>query len=249
MKKTNIKKATILLVIVILLATTVCVSGVYAWFTQSGKADAEISGEILYFDFKVNDSYDEKIILTDSGDNPNVEYEKVNTDGEVTYPEGMFPGQTMKFNLKLSNVSSDVDAICRIRIKELTDFCPDDLVITVKNNTDNEVFASYITGRSVVYPVPGSNSNIYTKIDPDTKEKEYFAILPAGQTREFSVELYWPYEFGEMETIGLSNSPYSDASEKNKGDIDYMRKSRNDDGSRNPFRLTLEVYAEQYMGY
>lgn len=226
-KKSHIARSTVLLVILLVLAITVCFSEVYAWFYESTTAKANVSAGVLSFYFTTNGEFNKDVTITETS--PSVTFSK-------TELKGMCPGQTMTVKLTLSNEGSNVGAMYQIKLKPESSRYPQDCLITVKNSANQGYNRNFVKqANGLVYPVAGSNTDIYS-------EDTTYAYLAAGDSTQVTLTIEWPMDYEDIPpTDRPTGFSYIDDTTKNEGDLAFMQESN----AENPFKLVFEVTAQQ----
>ena len=254
LKKGNIVKSTILLIILVILAISVCFSEVYAWFYEASTANAIISGDVGSFYFTTNGKFEGNIELTpgepgtEAGEH-NFTYQK----GDIPY---MYPGQTAKVKLILSNKNSNVPVNFKIRIKSSDNHLPKDCILTVidKGNEYVHLISELETTGEIIYPPATQDA---------PADSERVKKLAVGATQEVHVHITWPESKPGDGILAMNDYPYKDVitgnyddNAKNAGDIRFMQEScliKDENGSwivqdktqRKKFKVIFEITAEQ----
>lgn len=253
LKKGNIVKSTILLIILVILAISVCFSEVYAWFYEASTANAIISGDVGSFYFTTNGKFEGNIVLTpvapgtEAGEH-NFTYE----NGAIPY---MYPGQTAIVKLILSNENSNVPVNFKIRIKSSGNHLPKDCILTVidEGNEYVHLISKLETTREIIYPPATQDA---------PADSERVKELAVGEKQEVLVHITWPKSEPGKGILARNDYPYKDKTgnyddnAKNAGDIQFMRESClikdendswivQDETQRKQFKVIFEITAEQ----
>ena len=254
LKKGNIVKSTILLIILVILAISVCFSEVYAWFYEASTANAIISGDVGSFYFTTNGKFEGNIELTPGAPGTEAgEHYFTYENGAIPY---MYPGQTAKVKLILSNENSNVPVNFKIRIKSSGNHLPKDCILTVIDEGKEYVH--------LISELEKTGEIIYPPATQDALAgSERVKKLAAGATQEVLVYITWPKsEPGKGILASNDYYPYKDNTgnyddnAKNAGDIQFMRESclkKDENGSwivqdetpRKQFKVIFEITAEQ----
>ncbi len=244
-KKGKITKTSILLIVLVILAISVCSSRVYAWFVNSPTSTASISGgTVMSFYFSVNGEFNGNMVIEESKDNTVTDNTFVYLNENIN---GMAPGQTIHAQLTLSNKDSSVGANYQIKIKDMMtqksegsngqevvevieNYYPKDCLLSVKlkgaenNLIDNKLLSSV----DVFYPVADS-------ADADANG---FATIAAGAELQLEIFIAWPLAYDE----NIHTDIFDDEFAKNTADMEFMRDSNE---NNKKFRVLFEVNAEQ----
>ena len=253
LKKGNIVKSTILLIILVILAISVCFSEVYAWFYEASTANAIISGDVGSFYFTTNGKFEGNIVLTPGALGTEAgEHYFTYQKGDIPY---MYPGQTAKVKLILSNENSNVPVNFKIRIKSSGNHRPKDCILTVIDEGKEYVhlISELETTGEIIYPPATQDA-----LAGSERVKE----LAAGDKQEVHVHITWPESQPEGGILAWNDYPYKDNTgnyddnAKNAGDIQFMQDScliKGENGSwivqdktqRKQFKVIFEITAEQ----
>ena len=217
-RKNNLSKRTVMLIISVILVVSVCFSAVYAWFFDKSSARANISGEVLNFDFRINGSYKGEMLIT-AGD-------AISADKFIYTVEpktGMFPGQKIEANIILSNLYSDLSADYKIIVKSC--HVPEDCIMYLRDSSGKGY------GRWTFKP----GDEVY----PTSK-------LSAGSKNVLTLTLEWPRDYKKYIEGSTIYTPYKSTDEKNAADMAFLESCRGNNGAiiKN-FSVVLEVQAEQ----
>ena len=253
LKKGNIVKSTILLIILVILAISVCFSEVYAWFYEASTANAIISGDVGSFYFTTNGKFEGNIELTPGAQGTEAgEHNFTYQNGDIPY---MYPGQTAKVKLILSNENSNVPVNFKIRIKSSGNHLPKDCILTVIDEGYEYVhlISELETTREIIYPPATLDAPV---------GRERVKKLAEGARQEVLVYITWPKSKPGEGILAKNDYPYKDNTgnyddnDKNAGDIQFMQDScliKNENGSwivqdetqRKQFKVIFEITAEQ----